>query len=226
MAHDVLFPVLGHLIGKASGTRIPVIEGLPPDATEDQLKALGAAAASSGSVALFHAVGVTPEAPDLAAAFAGRDPVATVHVGPQEVARARDDLTTARGGRLRAVTLGTPHLSFEGFAALLPLLARSRVHPEVEFYVNTGRHVLSQIEPHGWDRVLADAGVQIVTDTCTYVTPILRRLDGVVMTDSAKWAYYAPGNLGVEVAFGSTAECVRSSIEGRIVRDEELWRGL
>jgi predicted aconitase len=43
------------------------------------------------------------------------------------------------------------------------------------------------------------------------------------MTNSAKWAYYAPGNIGVKVVFGSMEECVRSAIEGRVWRDEELW---
>ncbi len=54
LREDVLFPVLGYWLGARTGTRIPVIEGLSPDTTEDQLKALGAAAASSGGVALFH----------------------------------------------------------------------------------------------------------------------------------------------------------------------------
>ena len=43
------------------------------------------------------------------------------------------------------------------------------------------------------------------------------------MTDSAKWAYYAPGNLGVEVVFGSLEDCVESAVAGRVVRDEGLW---
>jgi predicted aconitase len=51
----------------------------------------------------------------------------------------------------------------------------------------------------------------------------MRTGSGVVMTNSGKWAYYAPGNLGVEVVFGSLAECVRSAIEGRVWRDEGLW---
>src|SRR5918994_1793012 len=63
LEEDVFYPVLGHLIGTESGTDVPVIDGLPAGVTEDQLKAVGAAAASSGSVSLFHAVGVTPEAP-------------------------------------------------------------------------------------------------------------------------------------------------------------------
>ena len=61
--------------------------------------------------------------------------------------------------------------------------------------------------------------MRLVVDTCTYVTSVLRELAGVVMTNSGKWAYYAPGNLGVEVVFGSLRECVdRPCGEGRARR--------
>jgi hypothetical protein len=66
--------------------------------------------------------------------------------------------------------------------------------------------------------------VKLVVDTCTYVTPILKPSHRVVMTNSAKWAYYAPGNVGVDVVFGSLEECVHSAAEGRVRRDEALWR--
>jgi predicted aconitase len=49
---------------------------------------------------------------------------------------------------------------------------------------------------------------------------MLRKLEGVVMTNSGKWAHYAPGNIGVEVAFGSLADCVASAAAGRIVRND------
>ena len=58
----------------------------------------------------------------------------------------------------------------------------------------------------------------VVTDTCTYLTPILERLDGAVMTNSGKWAHYAPGNLGVQVAFGELEDCVASAAAGRVAR--------
>jgi predicted aconitase len=57
-----------------------------------------------------------------------------------------------------------------------------------------------------------------VIDTCTYVTAIMRDLSGAVMTNSGKWAYYAPGNIGVEVAFGSLADCLASARAGHVVR--------
>ncbi len=46
----------------------------------------------------------------------------------------------------------------------------------------------------------------------------MRELRGAVMTNSGKWAHYAPNNLGVEVAFGSLAECLASAARGRVIR--------
>ncbi len=144
------------------------------------------------------------------------------------VRTARDTLTTAGQGprRLVGVNVGTPHFSVHEFGQLMWLLADRNVHPTVEFYANTSRHVLAEVEARGWLAPLERAGVRLVVDTCTYVTTILRRTDGVVMTNSAKWAWYAPGNLGVQVAFGSLRECVDSAVQGRILRDDALWSQL
>ena len=220
---DVLYPVLGHLVGVEAGTSVPVLAGLPPGTSEDRLKALGAAAASSGAVALFHAVRVTPEAQTVEAAFQGRHPERTIGVTMERIRAARDDLSTATEEPLVAVSLGTPHASPAELDELAAAFAGDRVHADIDFYVSTGRGVLAEAEGRGTAGQLRDSGVQIVVDTCTYITPILRPRPGAVMTNSAKWAYYAPGNIGVEVVFGSTEECVRSAIEGRIWRDDAFW---
>jgi predicted aconitase len=223
---DAVYPLLGHVVGAETGNLIPVVEGLPPGVSEDRLKALGAAAASSGGVALVHVNGSTPEASTLAEALQRHGPVSVVQITPPMIRRARDALTTGGQGRLVGVNVGTPHFSVHEFGELVRLLAARRVHPEVEFYANTSRHVLAEIQARGWLAALEGAGVRLVVDTCTYVTAILRDTDGVVMTNSAKWAWYAPGNLGVRVAFGSLRECVESAVEGRIMRDDLLWSEL
>jgi predicted aconitase len=218
LGEDVLYPVLGHLIGATAGSRVPVIEGLPADAKEDQLKALGAAAASSGAVALFHAVGITPEAPTTEQALGGQEPDETVDVGPEALRRARDALSTSPGPVIDAVSVGTPHFSKAELDRLVPLVSADP--PLVPFYASTARDVLQDFDG------LADlehAGVRMVTDTCTYITPILDEGVEVVMTYSGKWAYYAPGNIGVHVVFGSLEECVRSAALGRVWRDPDLW---
>lgn len=221
---DELFcPVLGHLVGKRAGTRVPVLVGLPGDVDEDGLKALGAAAASAGGVAMFHAVGLTPEAPTLAAALGGDGPVETVRVTPRMLEAARDELTTAAGDQLDAVSLGTPHFSPAEFERLAALLAGGPpLRDDVAVYVSTSRAVLAEAERLGHADTCRTAGVRIVVDTCTYVTPILAPGTRVVMTNSAKWAYYAPANLGVATILANLEDCVASAREGRVVRAGKL----
>jgi predicted aconitase len=88
--------------------------------------------------------------------------------------------------------------------------------------VNTSRYVLWQLEASGIAQTLAQRGVQIVVDTCTYITPVMKKLSGLVMTNSGKWAHYAPANIGVTVAYGSMQECVRSAFEGKVYFDERI----
>ena len=44
------------------------------------------------------------------------------------------------------------------------------------------------------------------------------------MTNSGKFAHYAPGNTGYAVQYGSLADCVESAVTGRLVREDVLWR--
>lgn len=220
---DVVFPVIGYVIGRACGSDIPAIVGLPTTVSEDNLKALGAAAASSGSLAMFHAVGLTPEASTLEVACGGEPPADVLVVTADDCRAARDALSTATGTALATVSLGTPHYSVAEIEALHEALGSRQVHPGVDLYVSTNREILAAAHVRGWAGPLDRAGVTFVTDTCTYITPIVRDAEGTAMTDSAKWAYYAPGNIGVEVVFGSLSECVESAVAGRVIRDDRLW---
>lgn len=221
---DALYPVLGHWIGGVAGSRIPVIEGLEAEPSEDQLKALGAAMASSGAVALFHLVGVTPEAPSTEEAFQGGEPGEVVAVTMDALRSARADLETAGGEGLDMVVLGSPHFSLEEFRALAPLLEGAERNPEVRFLVTCGRAVKLIAEEAGLLASLERFGGEVTVDTCILTTPMLPDDVGVLMTNSAKYAYYTPGLLGRGVAFGSAADCVRSAVEGRVVRDDSLWK--
>ncbi len=220
---DVLYPVLGYLIGERSGSKIPVIEGLPPTTTEDQLKALGAAAAASGAVALFHAIGVTPEAATFADAFQNQEPEQIIPVTLADLRATLGKLGTAPDGKVDVVALGSPHFSLAEFAQLMPLLAQFPPHPDVEFSVATQRLVLAELEERGWLEQLQAAHVQVIVDTCVVVTPIVKAQKGVLMTNSGKYAYYSPGNIGLQSVFGSLEECVRSGAQGRVWRDDGVW---
>jgi hypothetical protein len=220
---DVLFPVLGIVLGRRAGSTVAAIEGLASGQSEDRLKALGAAAASSGSVAMVHVIGSTPEAPTLDAALQHQTPdrIELVHV--RDLRQARDALTTEAGNELTAVSLGTPHASLVELERYAALLGDRRVHPEVECLISTGRDVLAAASERGILDRLREAGVELLVDTCSYIAPILRDPGGPVMTDSGKWAYYAPGNISARVVFGSADECINSAVAGRVVRDEGVW---
>jgi hypothetical protein len=208
---------VGHTIGRRCGGLVPAIVGLPSAMSEDDLKALGAAAASSGAVALFHVVGVTPEAPDLETASAGFKPELRLQVTAEDVrAAARSLSNLADGAPLGAVSLGTPHFSLEQFARLMPLLNGER--PLVDIFINCSRAMLDEVRHRGWEHPLREARVTLVADTCVYVSALMKPGVGAIMTNSGKCAYYAPGNLGVEVAYGSLAECVASARAGKVVR--------
>jgi predicted aconitase len=224
---DAFYPVLGYFVGKISGDKIPVIEGLPADTTTDQLKALGAASASSGSVGLFHAVGVTPEAHDLDEAFQGGVPERTIDVHLCDLMEAQSALYMAQdGAHLDAVVLGCPHFSFlelQQLAQIIGAQGGRGIASGVCFMVLTEQLAHSLAQRSGLLAVLTGFGATVVLDTCVFHSPILPATTKVVMTNSGKHAYYAPGELGVQVAFGSIADCVRSAIQGIVVREDTKW---
>jgi len=222
---DSFYATLGHLMGQIAEDRIPVLEGLKVTPSEDRLKALGAAASSSGTVALFHIVGTTPEAPTLEAAFQGRGPQSTVDITLSRLRGAWQTLTTAREERLDMVVLGSPHFSFAEFARLAPLLEGRHRHPDVKFLVTSSRTMKGLAERGGLLEPLERFGGQVTVDTCILATPMLPPSVKILMTNSAKYAYYAPGMLGTRVIFGSLADCVQSAVTGRVIRDESLWTG-
>lgn len=241
VSRDVFYPVLGSWLGLTVGRRIAAIRGLPRETTRDQLKALGAAAASTGAVALFHVVGVTPEAPTLDAAMGlehGGGPPGwqtrpapvvadTITLTSESLREALARLSTAGDADVvDAVAVGSPHFSLSEFQELHRLtahLATSTERMRIPFYVCTARDTLAEVEERGWAESLRTAGVEIIVDTCVVVAPILPEKGGVLMTNSGKFAHYGPANTGYGVVYGSLEDCVASAVAGRVVRDERLW---
>jgi predicted aconitase len=188
---DSFYPVLGHLMGKIARDRIPIILGLQAQPTEDQFKAMGAASATSGTVALFHVVGITPEAPTLEAACQGHAPKETVSITMESLRAARRELITADGQTLAAdqkldmVVLGSPHFSLAEFKQLAPLIEGKRVHPEVEFLVTSSRAMAMLAQKAGILEPLKQFGGQITVDTCILTSPMLPPEIKRLMTNSA-----------------------------------------
>jgi predicted aconitase len=210
LPRDLYFAAVGYVVGRHSAGQVPLIRGLPSDSTEDELKALGAAGASSGSLALFHATGITPEA-NLPSAHL----LETVIDGSEMVEAISRLCQVEVGEPVAAVCLGTPHYSFEEFQSLNRTLAGRRRDPAVEFYVSTSREIAGAVAADSSFSPLRSMGVRIVVDTCTYVAPVVRAA-GVIVTTSAKYAHYAPGNIRRRTALMTLERCLRSAELGKV----------
>ena len=213
---DVLYPILGSWLGRTVGTAVAAIRGLPR-VGEDRMKALGAAAASTGAVGLFHIIGTTPEAPDQPTAFGDVPAVETISLTSAMMEDARRHLSTVtlrRGERLDAVAIGSPHLSAAELRDVSTALAGRRC--AIPFYACTGRHALDAIGADGTRAELDRLGVLLVADTCIVVAPILPAGGGILMTNSGKFAHYTLPNTGYDVVFGTTEDCVETAVTGRL----------
>lgn len=220
---DDFYPVLGNLIGKISLDKIPVIDGMTFNPDEDQLKAFGAAAASSGGVAMFHIVGITPEASTLQEAFQRKNPIKTIDVTMDMLRESRRALTHTDSINLHMVVLGSPHFSLAEYKRLAPMLAGKKKHPDLRFLITSSRAMTQLAQKAGLLEPLEAFGAQITVDTCILTSPMLPAEIQNLMTNSAKFAYYAPGLLGRKIAFGSLEDCVNSAVAGEIIRDESRW---
>lgn len=216
LSRDIYFGCVGYTLGKIAGSSVAAVIGLPNDTNEDELKCLGAAAAAAGNVAMFHAVGITPEAPTLMAAQSDSSAtLPSVAISAEDLCQTEKYLCGVEAGEaISAICLGTPHFSLAEFRQLAGKLGNQRA--VVEVYVSTSRETARQVSEMHWYHKLEDFGVQIVVDTCTYLAPVVRQDKGVVLTNSTKWAYYAPGNLKRRAGLVSLDRCIRSAQTGYV----------
>jgi len=211
--HD--FPALGYLVGQRVGDKVPVVVGLA-GATSDQLKAFGAASASSGSVAMYHMVGVTPEARSLEEALGGQPSLETIRVSRADLDHVMEQMGPVRDGPVDVVGIGCPHASIDQLRRYAALLEGQRVHPDVQLWVCANEVVEAMARRLGYAQMIERAGARFLVGTCHNDCPLdawrFRRL----VTDSGKFAYYTPTTVGTECVFTSTEGCIRAAIAGRV----------
>ena len=223
---DAFYPLLGYHIGALAGSQIPVIAGLERSAPSlDDLKAFGAAFATTSAAPMFHIVGVTPEAATAEQALAGEPARQTVRLGRQDLLASWRELNSADSPELGLVSLGNPHFSLSECATLARLCQGRRKHPEVALVITCGRHVHEQARQAGHVAALEAFGAQFVTDTCWCMLgePVLPVTATTLMTNSGKYAHYAPGLVGRKVHFAGLAACVEAACSGQASGELPAW---
>lgn len=206
------FGALGYLAGKIAGSGIPYFEMTDKGKTEavvpkrDELKALGAAMAASGAVALYHIKGVTPEAcrKDFEAPSGDRE-AETVTIERKDLDGVYESAFTEAGESVPTdlVTVGCPHCSAEELREIASLLEGKTVVKE--FWIFTSREVAGD-NPDLVGKIEA-SGAKVVCDTCMVVSPAADRFS-CVRVNSGKAYAYVPGMCGAGAVFGTLRSCV------------------
>ena len=186
------YGALGYHVGRLAGNRIPYFTGIRPDA--DQLKALGAAMAATGAVALYHVERVTPEAKARVYDLSGLE---TVAVEPAEIVRLFTELP------VDAVAIGCPHCSPRELGEIARLLDGKEVTKPLYIFAAQG-----VIDRHQ-DLVTAieRSGARVYADTCMVVSPVMERYRAI-MVNSGKALVYVPDMCGAVTRIGTLKDCM------------------
>lgn len=234
---DSFYPTLGYLCGMVSGSHIPVLIGIDAGSMDmDALKAFSAAFATMASTPMFHIVGNTPEAPDLETALSLGSPriaieaVHAVQLTEDELRRAWKMLDSGFGtDDIELIAVGNPHLSLTETSKLAQLVdVGSPKNPNVNLIATIGRDVLQAARLAGTAQRLERFGLRFISDTCwcMLTEPVVPQTVNVLLTNSAKYAHYAPGLVGKKVRMSNLAGCIEAARTGRVPRVQPRWLGL
>ena len=211
---------LGGLIGRRvlDYWTVPVLAGVRQRPQADDLKHLGAALASYGSCAMYHMVGVTPEARDEAEAFGGRPPEASHVVDDADLAAFYATYPEDRA-EVDVVVLSAPQLSVLELARVAELLRGRRVHGNTALLVTTNFANREMAARLGHVQLIEAAGGQVLSGTCWYIMEPARMAAAFgwrnVLTNSAKMANII-GGYRLHPILRRTAVCIEAAVTGRL----------
>jgi predicted aconitase len=210
---------LGGLIGRMAGNywAVPVIEGITAAPGSDALKHFGAAMASFGSVALFHMVGVTPEAGDARDPWDGQPPE------PRRITRADLDKFFAgyAGGseKVDVVVFSAPQLSLVEMATLADHLDGRQVSKGTTLLAVTSPEIKSASDRMGLTARIEASGALVLSGICFYQSYAREMAEANgwrrLVTNSAKLTNII-GGYGYEPTLASMEACVEAAVSGRI----------
>ena len=207
------YGAVGNYVGKMIGEKIPVFKNLGNPNTED-LVYFGSALASAGGVALFHAIGITPEAPTLDAAFKGKK-YETVVIGEEELTQGYENLNSGKNKYVDYVAIGCPHCSLNQIKEVANLLEGKKVKDSVVLWIHTNMAIKAMAKQLGYMDIIEEAGGILTQDLCTILgTPESLGVH-TLATNSPKMAFYAPGSNGFDVWYGDIRSCIQAALTGQ-----------
>lgn len=196
------YSALGYYVGKRLGECVPLFKGLEEPRLEE-LKALSAGLAASGSVALYHIHGFTPEEK---AFIEGSYERITV----EEKGLAETVERLSMGQAYDHVCIGCPHCSIREIAEVADRVAGKKLRRKL--WVFTSSVVCEEAKRRGYFAAIERAGGKVISDTCMVVAPMREMGVQGMVTNSCKAAHYVPSACGVPVVLKNLEECVEATL--------------
>ena len=210
---------LGKIVGEPHQNyfAVPVFNGIRQRPSADQLKHLGASLASYGSMAMFHMIGVTPEAPTLKAAFGGAKPAEVVTVTNRDLKQIYAGYS-AKNNPLNLVVFSGPQQSLLEMKNLARLLAGKQIKPGSHLFVTTSNGVKSAARALGFLEQIETAGGIVLEGVCFYILQNIGQMRvqngwSNLVTNSAKLANII-GAHKFNTLLRRTEDCVRIALTG------------
>ncbi|AMQ19232.1 aconitase X catalytic domain-containing protein [Thermococcus peptonophilus] len=176
------YSALGYHLGKTLGNDVPYFKNLKPEKTEF-LKELGAAMAATGSIALYHVEGETPEYRDAIA-----DKLETITVEDSDLKAVRESFQDD-WSEIGMILVGCPHASLPEVKEIAELL-RMRGKPlKIPLFITASRAVKALADALGYTETIERYNGKIIPDSCFVVSPIKGWYSGIA-TNSGKSAFY------------------------------------
>jgi predicted aconitase len=191
------YSAVGYIIGKKLGTTVPYIRGLGSPSTE-AMKALGAAAATSGGIALWHGEGVTPEAGNMSSHLMG---IEKITIGREDIDEARAVLSKSLDDPI--IMLGCPHATLGEIEEVSRRVKGKNMRGKL--WVFTSRGVYGKAEKAGYVKDIERSGGRIYRDTCMVVAPFEEMGWRQVATNSFKAGHYM-ASMGLETRIDTIEE--------------------
>lgn len=190
------FGALGYAVGQVVKDGVPYfkMQNKSWNVSNGNLKALGAALASSGAVALYHVEGITPEYKNASIS----DVEDKITITKEDIQNTREKLSTAEG-YADLVCLGCPHASLEEVKEVAEIMKGKKIKNEL--WVCTSINIKEAAKRLGYLDTIEQAGGKICCDTCMVVAPIEQMGYEVIGVNSAKAANYVPSMCGLKVIY-------------------------
>ena len=220
---DSFYPLLGYHIGTLAPAQIPLISGLEHlGPSVDDLKAFGAAFATTSAAPMVHINAITPEAglyKDIIDALPRKS------VTPDDLCESWHSLNSAGARPVDLVAIGNPHASCEEIEMVAALCRDHAQQRRLEMVITCGRGEYDKAVAAGYVAVVEEFGARFVTDTCwcMLTEPVIPRSAQVIMTNSGKYAHYAPGLVGRDMRFGSLDDCVKVACGLPVATEPPAW---